>query len=373
LVARELRETPNWTMAVRLGKAARAEVDAVQDTSGVARASLQLAVPRGELGRRGLGDKGEPSPRKKSLELIGTELTAAVATFDAAGDRYFSALARNSLGSNYYYRGDFARALPMLEDAADRFRDAGEGSGTVMALGNFNVVVRSTGSYAEAAAAFDRLLGASLDVAAKQTLADILNNSAATQLAAGKYDKALLQFMQALATHDESKDQGGIARSMIGVADTYLHLGYATAARDYATRGRARALGGEDEIASLLIEGDAQRALGDNQSAAESHARAYELASNPDIESDALRARSALELVQDAVDVGNGAAARQWIADAAKYVKPERKLLELEFKLRQSHGKIAAGETQEAFAELMWRYDPLVRSRPSRIDRRVQG
>lgn len=331
------RNTTQWVRAFKWGEAARALYAANQDLIGAALASLQISVARFELARRDIADTGEFLPREKTYTLIEADLKAAIAIFDAAGYEYFSASARSTLGSNYYYWGDFDNSIRALDEAVVRFRAAGEGEGTAIALGNRAVVYRAAGRYAEAVETFKLLQSEGDALASEQTTADILNNSAATHLAAGNYDTALLQFLEALGKHDDSDDNGGITRSMNGVAETYLRLGDAGMAGDYAARARTWSSGGDDEIVSLLIEGEAQRARGDAQSALRTHAKARGAAS-----SEALQARAALDLVSDALAIGDVGQARHWIAEAAKYRKPARNLFGLRSELQQARVDLLA-------------------------------
>jgi CHAT domain-containing protein len=352
LVARHMpRSDANVERSAELGAQARDGFRAANDCVGASPATLQLAVP-GAQHATDLAKGGATAEAASAFAAVKRDLLAAIACYDQAGQKYFAAEAVNSLGSVSHYSGDDVSALSQLAESAARFRAIPELEGARRALSNASIVRSSSGQYREAAQGFDELLEKGGSAAADEALADILDSSATTHVAVGNYDKALGELLQSSAIHEKSQDLGALARSLNGFAIAYLSIGDAGAARDYAqravsVRGRLapedRGSTESEQIMSLLIEGNAQRQLGDLPAAIVAHEKALGLS-----RADSLGVQARLELARDRLRQLEPARALQLLADAASKVKASWGTLALQIELERARGHAMSGTPEQA-------------------------
>ena len=343
----ETRRYEDFSAAMRLGLDARSSFEKANDEVGVALTTLQLIVPRWEFARRGKGASGGGPDASDIYAGIDAELAAAEKIFDREGLTYFSIESQGARGANHFERLDYANALATFRKAADRYRLAGEGGGTARALANMNLVLAVTGDYPAAAKAFDELIPDDGERASSPPEADILNNSADTHSAAGNYSKALLQYLRALAIHESWKDKGGAARSLNGVAGTYLRLGDAMAALDYSRRaGEIAAAESQDKLVSLLVQGEALRMLGRFPAAYASHEQALAIAHGP-----VMQIRVRLELLRDALATADLEAAERQVAEAFRVAAPDSRVARLRLLLECARMSLLRGNNEVAASE----------------------
>ena len=352
LVSRHMpRSDANVSKSAALGGQARDGFRALEDCVGASHAAVQLAVP-GAQRASDLAKRGATAEAAAAFTAVKRDLLAAIDCYERAGHGYFAAEAYNSLGSVSHYSGDAVAALSQLAESAARFRSISELGGARRALSNASIVRSASGQYREAARGFDELLATGGSEAADDALADILDSSATTHVAVGNYDKALGELLQSSAIHENSQDLGGLARSLNGFAFAYLSIGDAGAARDYAQRAvsvRER-LAPEDrgsteseQIMSLLIEGNAQRQLGDLPAAIVAHQRALRLS-----RADSLGVQARLELARDRLRQRAPAEALRLLAEAAAKVKTTWGTLAAQIELERARSHAMSGTPELA-------------------------
>jgi tetratricopeptide (TPR) repeat protein len=352
LVSRHMpRSDANVSRSAGLGAQARDGFRALDDCVGASHAAVQLAVP-GALRASDLAKRGATAEAAAAFAAVKRDLLAAIACYEKAGRGYFVAEAYNSLGSVSHYSGDDVSALSQLAESAARFRSLAELGGARLALSNASIVLSASGQYREAARGFDELLASGGSAAADDALADILDSSATTHVAVGNYDKALGELLQSSAIHENSQDLGGLARSLNGFAFAYLSIGDAGAARDYAQRAvsvRER-LAPEDrgsteseQIMSLLIEGNAQRQLGDLPAAIVAHQRALRLS-----RADSLGVQARLELARDRLRQHAPSEALRLLVEAAAKVRTTWGTLAAQIELERARAHAMSGSPQLA-------------------------
>ena len=237
------RRASDPVAALTRGQEARRAFSIAQDSLGESLAVLQMAVPRIDLLMAGLDAGGKKAASNTPLfAAMESEMKTAIARFDEAGAAYFGAQARNQLATGYYTQDDLASAIKLQQEAADRYIAAGSPDGATRARANRCFMIFRSGRYREAATAFDEVLRADATRDSPEVMSDILVNSGTTHAAVGNYDKALSQFVQALTIQEAVNDLSGVARSLNGLASTYLSLGNARAAIEVFTP-RARSPG----------------------------------------------------------------------------------------------------------------------------------
>lgn len=350
------RRTSEPVRALSRGQDARRTFRAAHDTLGESFAILQMAVPRIELLMAGLDAGGQKAADAGLFTTMQVEMKAAIASFDAAGIPYFGAQARNQLASGYYTQDDLDAAIKLQREAAELYTSAGAPDGATRALANRSFMIYRSGRYREAAAAFDEVLRADATRDSPEVMSDILNNSATANAAVGNYDKALSQFVQALTIQERTNDLPGLARSLNGLASTYLRLGNARAAVEYAGRAHdvlvkrdpTGALASEPaRLDSVLLAGEAYRTLGDLTNATASHEEALTVANT-----DFARARARLELARDALDRGDAGASLGHLDALDKFLKPTWVMFRLRARLGRAQALLASGESGRAIGEL---------------------
>jgi tetratricopeptide (TPR) repeat protein len=349
-----LARTSDAKEALAEGQNARAGYQRTHDSLGEARTLLVIAVARWALLETNTAESGV-SVHKRTLihSSIQRDLEKAVAIFDSAGSEFFAAEARNHLANSYYEQGRLTTSMLMFAEAAEHFRAAGALEGETRARANFNIVLYQAGSFRKAAMAFEELLDKQQGRAASEAMADILDSSAATHSAVGNYDKALPQFVQALQIHEQHEDLAGMARSLNGLAATYMRLGVPSAAIEYTNQARVvlrkrrnDAGPGSElvELTSELLNGSAQRQLGNFTAARSSHRTALQFAPN-----NKARLRAHLELLRDALAAKDIANARIEAEQTRQLINSGTELQSLQLEFESARVALLTGEQGAAY------------------------
>ena len=345
------RRTSDNSRAFIQGEHARAAFRLARAPQGEAQASLQVAVTRWAMMDAGL--QGANKNRDAAGQLLARtegELRTAAAAFEAAHDDFFSAETRGYLGSNYFQQGRLPEAAQAYSQAAVLYREAGEAEGATRALVNRAIILRRTGNYRDTAAAFDQLLEDRGGIGSDEVFADILNNSASTHSAAGNYSRAMPQFVQAMQIHERTGDIGGMARSLNGLAATYMRLGVPAAALVYTDQShavlarRGQDLAGDlDALNGYLLAGNAHRALGDFGAARIAHESALANAGGG-----YMRVQALLELLRDDLDTGDLAAAETRIRVATPTMAGATPMQSLQWQFELARNDLLTGRTLTA-------------------------
>jgi CHAT domain-containing protein len=352
LITRHMPQSEaNNARSTALSVQARAGFRALGDCVGASHATLHLSVPEA-IRAKGLAKTGATAEAAAAFTALKRDLHAAIDCYEQAGKKFFVAEAWNSLGSVSFYEGDDVAALSQLAESAARFRALSELDGTSRALANVGIVRGATGRYREAAQDFEELLAKGELGATDEVLADILDGIANTHVAVGNYDKALGELLQSSAIHERTQDLGGLARSLNGFAFAYLSIGDAGTARDYAQRAvsvRER-LAPEDrgsteseQIISLLIEGNAQRQLGDLPAATQAHEKALRLS-----RADSLGVQARLELARDRLRLREAGEALRLLAEAATLARTSWGTLAAQIELERARAHALSGAPEQA-------------------------
>ncbi|MFF7372376.1 ATP-binding protein [Streptomyces tricolor] len=178
-----------------------------------------------------------------------TGFTRAWQGFQGTGDRWGMANCLDPLGAFAYGRGEYARALALLDEGLVHVRELDAPEETADLLRTRAVVLLAQGAAREAAAHFTRsgelarTAGATDKVAAAlRGLGDVARLTGATARARVHYENAL----EACAATWFSV--GETARILIGLARLSLAGGDPDAARDWLTQARAQALDPPDPL-----------------------------------------------------------------------------------------------------------------------------
>ena len=149
-------------------------------------------------------------------------------------------------------------ALPLLKEALQLRRDAGNPAGEAQVLNNIGNVYLAKGDYAEAQTYFERTLELreKANVRARD-IADTLHNLGETLTKEGRYDQALAQYLRAIDLRRNSGDKRGAAiesYSMASVFDYQGRFGAAVKAKQDAVQSM-RDLGQRDAWLAEMLGG----------------------------------------------------------------------------------------------------------------------
>ena len=135
-------------------------------------------------------------------------------------------------GKTLYEAGQFAEAVKVLQQAADAFKDQGDGLRQAMVLSNLSLAYQQLSLWSEATKAITdslnllqtgQTIGNSKD--RLQVLAQALNTQGRLQLSIGQPGQALTTWQQAATTYAQAGDDAGITLSLINQAQALQALG----------------------------------------------------------------------------------------------------------------------------------------------------
>ena len=135
-------------------------------------------------------------------------------------------------GKTLYEAGQFAEAVKVLQQAADAFKDQGDGLRQAMVLSNLSLAYQQLSLWSEATKAITdslnllqtgQTIGNSKD--RLQFLAQALNTQGRLQLSIGQAGQALTTWQQAATTYAQAGDDAGITLSLINQAQALQTLG----------------------------------------------------------------------------------------------------------------------------------------------------
>src|SRR4028118_2214823 len=135
-------------------------------------------------------------------------------------------------GKTLYEAGQFAEPVKVLQQAADAFKDQGDGLRQAMVLSNLSLAYQQLSLWSEATKAITdslnllqtgQTIGNSKD--RLQVLAQALNTQGRLQLSIGQPGRALTTWQQAATTYAQAGDDAGITLSLINQAQALQALG----------------------------------------------------------------------------------------------------------------------------------------------------
>ncbi|WP_086846094.1 ATP-binding protein, partial [Amycolatopsis kentuckyensis] len=194
----------------------------------------------------------------------------------AAGDAWGWALLPMGMGLRSMMSGDLAGAEEGLREGAAQFRALGERWGLSMALDHLSQLLTWRGEYAAALPLMDEALGLMHEIGATDDVADLIGRRAWTHLLSGEHARARADYELAAATARRSGMPESRAAAFVGLANLARLSGDLAAARELCERALAECAGGsfaaESVRATALISlGRLAAAEGRAAEAAELH------------------------------------------------------------------------------------------------------
>ncbi len=176
-------------------------------------------------------------PPGDDAELIGRGLLAA-------GDAWGWALLPMGMGLRAMMSGDLAAAEEGLREGAAQFRALGERWGLSMALDHLSQLLTWRGEYAAALPLMDEALGLMHEIGAMDDVADLICRRAWTHLLSGEHARARADYELASATARRSGMPESRAAAYVGLANLARLSGDLAAARQLCERALAECRGG---------------------------------------------------------------------------------------------------------------------------------
>lgn len=245
------------------------------------------------LDQDGSSDRGDRGYRTRARLLLGEAASgmadyddaaehyrAAIAGFEAVGDRRRLAVALNDLAGDAYRQREYERAREYLERALDIRRELGDRRGQAESFDTLGVVARERGEYDRARECHERGLALAREVGDRNGEASNLNNLAISFDLVGDHDRSVACFERALALYREVGDPIGAASSLGNLGKVAQNRGDYEAAAEYFLECRHVAR----DIGDSNLEGLTLRNLGEVTRVRGQYGRAREyLSENIDI------------------------------------------------------------------------------------------
>ncbi|ADJ42022.1 SARP family transcriptional regulator fused with ATPase domain [Amycolatopsis mediterranei S699] len=178
----------------------------------------------------------------------------------AAGDAWGWALLPMGKGLRAMMSGDLAGAEEGLREGAAQFRALGERWGLSMALDHLSQLLTWRGEYAAALPLMDEALGLMHEIGATDDVADLVCRRAWTHLLSGDHARARADYELAAATARRSGMPESRAAAYVGSANLARLSGDLAAARELCERALAECPGGS--FSSETVRATALIALG---------------------------------------------------------------------------------------------------------------
>ncbi|MFB9687093.1 BTAD domain-containing putative transcriptional regulator [Amycolatopsis plumensis] len=194
----------------------------------------------------------------------------------AAGDAWGWALLPMGMGLRAMMSGDLAGAEEGLREGATQFRALGERWGLSMALDHLSQLLTWRGEYAAALPLMDEALGLMHEIGATDDVADLICRRAWTHLLSGDHARARADYELAAATARSAGMPESRAAAYVGLANLTRQSGDLAAARELCERALAECASGsfaaESVRATALVSlGWLAVAEGDRASAVSLH------------------------------------------------------------------------------------------------------
>lgn len=219
---------PNAPVEALADKILAAESDAARTIL----LSENQTLTNGDL-RKTLIARGDDLRGKSKLDdaLVAYKWAQTVGEKIADADGIAEAQSRQ--GSIYRYKGEYDRAMQLLEPALKQFQASNNNAGIGMVLNNIGAVSYFRGDYNEAEKHWRAGLAAREKVGVQKEINQSLNNLGALYSATGRIDDALDIFKRLIESSRELKDDFQLAAAINNVGDIYSERGDYKRAMEY--------------------------------------------------------------------------------------------------------------------------------------------
>lgn len=205
----------------------------------------------------------------------------ALTQFEAAGDKWKSAVALNNLGVVYQDRGNYALALQHLQKGLALREAVGHKEGIAGALGNIGNTHFYQGNYGLALEYYRRSLKLNEELGNKADVARQMHNIGGVHSAQGKYKLALEDYQKSRTQREALGDKAGVAQTLNEIGNAYrLQSNWDQALKFYReSLASHEALNEKSGTAEALLNiGLVQHAQGNYSEALETTLRAADIA-----------------------------------------------------------------------------------------------
>jgi tetratricopeptide (TPR) repeat protein/DNA-binding SARP family transcriptional activator len=255
-----------WAEAGDLHRLAISAWRAMRNTSGEAKALIELSLVLGRMGHH------EEALRHASDALVLAR---------AAADRAAEAHALDRMGNFLWWQARYPEALARFNEALSIWRALGDEDGEADTLMYSGIVAWHLSMYPDAMRRTERALSLYRQLGNTQGEANALNNLGELQQEAGDYDQALGSYQHAFDMYKDLGDRQGEAIAVNNIGNVYRHTGrtedalacYRSALDIYRDIGDLRC-----EADTLNNMGTAYLRMGRHGDALEQHHKALVLA-----------------------------------------------------------------------------------------------
>jgi adenylate cyclase len=159
---------------------------------------------------------------------------AALALYEALGDRAGQAVTLGNIGSALCRTGDYPEALNFHRRALTISEETGDRRGVARASGNLAAVMLECGDYDAAMTNYQGALALNSELGELNSVALVTGSIGIIYYNLGDYRTALEHFQRSLSMHAEHGDRGAVARSLGNIGNVYAALGdYPAALENY--------------------------------------------------------------------------------------------------------------------------------------------
>ena len=148
----------------------------------------------------------------------------SLAIYDAAGDRWSTAMAINDLGTVALYQGDYPRARELYQRSLALRQELGDQRGSAVSLTNLGLVAQSLRDFPDARMRHEQCLDLRRQLHDVAGVARSLNRLGTVASDEGDYVAAEAFLAEAVALAREQADERGLAQSLTSLGSVALEL-----------------------------------------------------------------------------------------------------------------------------------------------------
>ena len=161
--------------------------------------------------------------------------------------KHFGA-AYNNLGSAYFRRGDYAKALAYYLKSIEAYENAGFKSSCIMPFSNVGLVYIEQKLFAEALQVYRKTIEVSLLSNESKGLTRAYNNTALIFARLNKIDSAIFYYKKSIEISEKTNDNGMLAQALNNIGAEYRTQNKYTVASEYLERSlKLRILMGDEQ------------------------------------------------------------------------------------------------------------------------------
>lgn len=153
------------------------------------------------------------------------------------GNKKYQGQALNTLGTTFYFKGDYARAIDYFTKSLKIREEIGDKKGEASCINNMGAIYTDQKQMDKALDCYKRSLKIREEIGDKNGMAASYNNIGSIYSGKGENTLAIEFYTRSLKIREEIGDKIGIATAYNNIGDIYYQLKDIKKARDYFNRG----------------------------------------------------------------------------------------------------------------------------------------